>query len=173
MAECRRVHWRHLANTIELVLPSARPFESTTQTANPSVQPFLHSWRQKIYSRMGAWATISPIIAPSYGGSEPPSNTRFLGLIRALNPNGTSVRSAVFAQITTECFYTLQWDASFPLKIASCHCGIWTPSNTWFPGPTRVLNANGISIGSAVFAGLTRVTDRQTDRQTTLLGRQQ
>ena len=31
------------------------------------------------------------------------------------------------------------------------------------PGPTRVLNPNGISIGSAVFAGLTDVTDRQTD----------
>jgi len=49
--------------------------------------------------------------------------------------------------------------------------GIWTPSNAWFPGPTRVLNPNGISIGAAVFAGLTSVTDRQTDRQTTLLGR--
>ena len=34
-------------------------------------------------------------------------------------------------------------------------------------GPIRVLNPNGISIGSAVFAGLTSVTDRQT----TLLGR--
>jgi len=32
--------------------------------------------------------------------------------------------------------------------------------------PTQVLNSNGISIGSAVFAGLTSVTDRQTDRQT-------
>jgi len=36
----------------------------------------------------------------------------------------------------------------------------------WFPGPTRVHIANGISIGSAVFAGLTIVTDRQTDRPT-------
>jgi len=36
------------------------------------------------------------------------------------------------------------------------------PSNTWFPGPSRVLNPNGILIGSAVFAGLTSVTDRQT-----------
>ena len=34
-------------------------------------------------------------------------------------------------------------------------------------GPTRVLNPNDISIGSAVFAGLITVTDRQT----TLLGR--
>jgi len=33
-----------------------------------------------------------------------------------------------------------------------------------FLGPTRVHNPNGISIGSAVFAGLTIVTDRQTTR---------
>jgi len=38
--------------------------------------------------------------------------------------------------------------------------------NTWSLGPTQVLNPNGISIGSAVFAGLTSVTDRQTDRPT-------
>jgi len=65
--------------------------------------------------------------------------------------------------MTAECPYTLQWDASFPLKIAPFHGGIWTSSNTWFPGPTRVLNPNDISIGSAVLAGLTSVTDRQTD----------
>ena len=39
------------------------------------------------------------------------------------------------------------------------------------PGSTRVLNPNDISIGSAAFAGLTSVTDRQTDRQTTVVGR--
>jgi len=39
------------------------------------------------------------------------------------------------------------------------------------PLPTRVHNPNGISIDSFVFAGLTSVTDRQTDRQTMLLGR--
>jgi len=44
--------------------------------------------------------------------------------------------------------------------------GIWTPSNTWFLGPTRVPNLNGISIGAAVFAGLTSVSDRRTDRLT-------
>ena len=49
--------------------------------------------------------------------------------------------------------------------------GIWDPSNTFFLGLTRVHNANGIAIGSAVFARPTCVTDRQTDRQTTLLGR--
>jgi len=46
-----------------------------------------------------------------------------------------------------------------PLKIADSHGEIWTPSNTRFLGPTRVFNPNGISIGSAVFAGLTNVLD--------------
>jgi len=40
------------------------------------------------------------------------------------------------------------------------------PSNTWCLGSSQVLNPDGISIGSAVFAGLTSVSDRQTDRQT-------
>jgi len=65
--------------------------------------------------------------------------------------------------MTAESPYTLQWYAPFPLKIAPSHGGIWTP---WFSGLTRVLNPNGISIGAAVFAGLTSVTDRKTDRPT-------
>ena len=42
--------------------------------------------------------------------------------------------------------------------------GIWTPPNTWFLRSTQVLNPNGILIGWAIFAGLTTLTDRQTDR---------
>jgi len=65
------------------------------------------------------------------------------------------------------------WFACFAIKIVPFHVGIWTSCNTWFIGPTRVLNANGNLIVSAVFAGLTSVTDcmteQQTDRQTTLL----
>jgi len=66
--------------------------------------------------------------------------------MRAHNPNGISIGSAVFAQMTAECPYTLQWDAPFPHQ----NC----------PLP------NGISIGSAIFALLTSVTDRPTDRPT-------
>jgi len=43
----------------------------------------------------------------------------------------------------------------FPHQIAHSNNGIYTPSNTWFPGQTRVQNQNGISIGSTVFAQLT------------------
>jgi len=50
---------------------------------------------------------------------------------------------------------------------------VCTSPNTWFLLPTRGLELNCSSIGSAVFAWLTTVTDGQTDRQTdhtTLLG---
>jgi len=64
--------------------------------------------------------------------------------MRAQNPNGISIGSAVFAQMTAECPYTLQWFAHFPVKIAPPHGErIWTPCNAWFLGPTRVLNPNG------------------------------
>jgi len=53
---------------------------------------------------------------------------------------------------------------TFPSKLPISVRGSGLPSNTWFLGPTRVLNPNGISIGSAVFVGLSTVTDRQTDR---------
>jgi len=54
----------------------------------------------------------------------------------------------------------------FPLKIDPSHGGSGPPSNMWFVGLTRVINPNGISIGAAVFAGLTSVTDRLTDHAT-------
>jgi len=50
-----------------------------------------------------------------------------------------------------------------PQKNASSHAG---DLDTWFPGPTWVLNPNGMSVGAAVFAGLTSVTDRPSDRPT-------
>ena len=68
--------------------------------------------------------------------------------------------------MSVECPYTSQRDAPFPPQNCPFPWGIWTPSNIWFPGPTRVLKPNGISIGAAVFAGLTSVTDRQTDHAT-------
>jgi len=94
-----------------------------------------------------------------------PSNTRFLGSIRAHNPNGISIGSALFAEMTAECPYTLQRDAPSPQN-CPFPWGCGPASNTWFHGPTPVLNPNGISIGSAVFARVTSVTDRLSDRQT-------
>jgi len=55
----------------------------------------------------------------------------------------------------------------FPHQNCLFPWGSGTPFNrpTWLFGPTQFLDPNGISIGLAVFARSTIVTDRQTDRQ--------
>jgi len=104
-------------------------------------------------------------MATSLSTAGPSANTRFLWPIRAHNPNGIWICSAVFAQMTAECPYTLQW-GTLPPPNCPFPWGSGPLSSTWFVGPTRVLNPKGISIGAAVFAGLTSVTDRSTDRPT-------
>ena len=74
--------------------------------------------------------------------------------IQAHNPNGISIGSAVFAQMTAVSLY-FTMGRPFPLKIVYSHGVIWTPSNTWFLGPTLVVKPNGKSIGSAISAQLT------------------
>jgi len=51
-----------------------------------------------------------------------------------------------------------------PLSETTFTWGIRIPSNTWLLWPTWVHDPNGISISSAIFAGLTTVTDRRTYR---------
>jgi len=65
--------------------------------------------------------------------------------------------------MTAECPYFTVGRPFPSLKIAPSHGRSGLPFNTWFPGPTQVLNPNGISIGSAIFTGLNSVTDRLTD----------
>ena len=81
-----------------------------------------------------------------------------LGPFECISKNGMSIDSAVLTQLTAVSRYTLQRAVPFPLKITPSHGGSEPPSITWFLWPTRV-----ISIGSAVFAWLTTVTDRPTD----------
>jgi len=96
------------------------------------------------------------------------SKTCFLGPTQVHTPNGISIGSAVFAKLTAGSVYTLQWASPFPSKLPLRIGGSGLPSDTWFLGPNQVHNPHGISIGSAVFAKHTIMTDRQTDRQTTL-----
>jgi len=80
-------------------------------------------------------------------GDLDPSLIRFPGPSQVHNRNGISIRSAVFAQLTT----LLSGMPGMPslLKIAPSHRGC--PSNTWFLEPTRAHYPNGTLIGSAVF----------------------
>jgi len=60
-----------------------------------------------------------------------------------------------------------------PLAAANGFIRHWSPSNTWFLGPTWVNPSNGVSISSVIFVGLMNVIntcwnacDQQTQRQT-------
>jgi len=114
----------HIGGTWRIWLKCASfgPPESTTQTANRSVQPFLHSSQQSVPILYNG-RPFSPNFPFPRGMWTPPSNTWFLGPLQAHKPNGISISSAVFAQMSTEFPCTLQWDAPFPLKIAAFHGG--------------------------------------------------
>jgi len=85
--------------------------------------------------------------------ASPSTPTSCLVRTRVHMPNGISIGSAVFAQLTAQRPYSLQWATPFPHKIASSPEGSGPPSNEWFLGPTRGHNQTGISIGSAVLQG--------------------
>jgi len=108
---------------------------------------------------------LSPKSCSFARGSGLPSNIYFLGHIQVQIPNGIWIGSAVSAQLIADSPYTLQWAPLSP-KITHSYGEIWTPSNTWFPGPIWAHNPKSILIGSAVFARPTNVTDWQAEHAT-------
>jgi len=86
-------------------------------------------------------------------------------------PNGISIDSAVFAQITTEgpwrsLYFSMSRPFPHPSKLALCMWDLY-PSNKCFLGHMQLSSIpNGISIGSAFFSQGSRLwqTDRPTDR---------
>ena len=152
-----RAHWRHLANTIELVYPSAHSSPQSKRQMDRFSRFCIAYGRKCLYFTMGA-----PIYqnCPFPWGSGPP----MLHVMLLAHASPQPKRHLV---IMVCLFHP-------PLKITPSHVGIWTSCNTWFIGPTRVWNANGNLIVSAFFAGHTSVTNwqshRKTDKQTTLLG---
>jgi len=97
-------------------------------------------------------------------------NTRFLGPTR-VSPQmaSRSVHPFTAHPRDSSCF-SVGWATP---KIAHSPLGIWTAHTACFFGSTRVSLSNSISISSAIFAGFTNVTNKQTlrhtDRQTMLL----
>jgi len=117
--------------------------------------------RVSLYITMGA---LFPKNCPFPWEMWTPGNTWFLGSIRVHKPNGIFISLAVFHRWLQSVPTLYNGTPLSPSKLPLPMGGSEPPSNTWFPGPTQVLNPNGISISSAVLAELTSVTDRQTNR---------
>jgi len=81
--------------------------------------------------------------------------------MRAHNLNGTSIGSAVFAQMTAECPYTLHYNglpvfpSKLPIPMLACRRHVIRGSL----GPPESGTQMATWIVSAIFAGLTSVTD--------------
>ena len=78
------------------------------------------------------------IWTPSSNASLSPTESITQTAYRSVQPFFTDDR--------IECPYIRYNETPLPLKIAPSHYEIGSrpPSNTWFPGPMRVLNPNGI-----------------------------
>jgi len=121
-------------------------------TANRLVQPFCTA-----HGRGLSDTVLSPNNCPFAWGIWAPSNNASLGTPKSITQMASrSVQP--FLNRWLQCPYILQWAALPPSKLP-LPMGMLTPSNTWFLGPTKVLNPNGISI-AAIFAGLTTVSTR-------------
>jgi len=139
-----RAHWRHLANTIELMLPSAH------KVHNPNCKSIVSA----VFAQLAAecrpvhWLHLVNTIELVHIGAtwHIRLNLCFLRPTRVQNPNGKSIHSAISAQLTAESHYTLQWAPLSP-KIALYHAVSGPQSNTLFLGPIRAHNPNGIMIG--------------------------
>jgi len=145
------------------------PRESTTQTANRLVQPFLHSSRQKVPILCNGWP-LPQDCSFSWGGIWTPSNSWFLVPFWAHNPNSITTGWAVFAQMTTECPYALQ--RPFPLSklpLSMGASGRHLIHGSLSP-PESSSQMASRSVQTFLQGSLGWQTDRQTDRQTTLLG---
>jgi len=155
-----KAHWRHLANRIEFVHPSAHSCPQPKRQIDRFSRFCTVHGRKCLYFTMGAaihqncsflWGIWIPHL--THDALDPCQPT-----------TQTAPRSVQPIYFTMSPYFTmvrpsLLQNCPFPWRI-------WTPCNTWFLGPTRVLNLNRNSIVSAVFAGLTSVTDWQTDRPT-------
>jgi len=140
------------------------PPEYTTQMANRSVQLFLPSSRQKVPIFYNG-RPFSPRLPFSWGIWTP-----ILFMIPWASPSPQSKqnhdRFSSFHTGDRRVTVYFTTGRPFPSKLPISMGESGPQSNTWFPGPTQVLNPNSILIGSAVFAGLTSVTDWLTDQPT-------
>jgi len=145
--------WRHLANMTELVLPLAHPSTQPKWQIDRFSCFFTAHGRKKV-PKLNNGRPFPSILPLLMGHLDP--NLIHDSLTH--NRNGITIGSTVFAQVTTVSLYITMGRPFLPQN-CPFQWGDLDPIYRWFPGPTQVLNPNGISIGSAIFARLTSVRD--------------
>jgi len=158
-AQCRRVRWRHLANTIALVLPSAHPGPQLKRQINQFGCFCTAHGKSSLYFTMG---DPLPQNCPFSWGSGP-HLTQFLGSIRTYHPNGISIgRFCCFCTDDRRVSLYFTIGCPFPPQNCPFPWGIWTHlihGSLGHPSPQLKLHLNR-------FSHLCRAhrCDRPTDR---------
>jgi len=100
------------------------------------------------------WAPLSPKLSLPMGYLDPHLTHDSIGPFKPTTQTASrSLRP--FLNSPSQSYFTT---GLLPPQNCPFPWGMWTPSKIWFLGPTLVLNSNGISMGSSVFAGLTTVS---------------
>ena len=125
-------HWRHLTNTLELVLPLANPSPQSKLQIDQFACSCTARGRKSLYLQ---WALLAPklpfpmrVSGPHliYGSSGPPESS-----------NQTASRSVLPTLHRRPQHVPILYNSTpFPTQNCLFPSGIWTRSNTWFPGPT-------------------------------------
>jgi len=124
-----KAHWCHLANTIELVHPSAN---SSPQSKWQMDRFSRFSLRHKVPILYNGRPYPSELPFPM-GDLNLPCNTWCYRPMQAHNPNGTSIGSAVFAEMTVKCLYN-SWSPSVIRQTTySTMVCLFPPQNCPFP----------------------------------------
>ena len=97
--------WQQISNIIVIILTSDRSNLITGRIA-------------ATHGRFSGIRLVAPVCTPP--------NT-ILGPTRVQIPNGISIGSAVFAQLTAEIAIVHNGPPLSPLKLPPSHVGIWTP----------------------------------------------
>jgi len=152
------------------------PCESTSKTASRLVQPFLHSSLQSVPTLQWV-ATTSKLPLPlqesgtpsAHPSRQPKRHLDWLSHFTTVterqddSPINHYNRGHIYVP-STRCGLIISGQSNLIKTLHHCHR--WTvewyspggasvhPPNTFFLGPIRVYNPNGISIGSAIFCGV-------------------
>jgi len=164
-----RTRWHHLANTIELVFPSAHLSPQPKRQVD-RLSRFAQLTAESPYTLQ--WASLSPKLPLSIGESGPHL------MSDSLAPSEPQPKWHLdgFSRFCTDdrrlsLYFTM--GRPFSHKITPSHGGgSGSPSNTWFLGlPESSTQMASRSVQPFSQGSLVSQTDRQTDRQTALLGR--
>jgi len=108
------------------------------------------------------------ILGHTFGGSGPPSNTRYLRSTRVVIPNGISIGSAVFVWVPNAMLYTALSMGSKPPKLP-LPLGISSPCRRRAEPRPQATCAEKLAKIARVVPEISSRTDRQTHRQTDVL----